>query len=172
MKQDKNYLSAILIVAATGFSLFIIMQNFFTKTNERGVSAGLPLMIPTLALIIPLAIIITTMISREVRYKKALANGVKSVGLIRKVTETGKKYSRKLEEVKLELDVLEQNGSKFLGEVTTVIRYAELEFLKEGEPVPVIYKLDNKEKISIDRKPNVNELKDRINNYKTQKNMK
>lgn len=77
-----------------------------------------------------------------------------------------------MEEVKLELDVLEQNGSKFLGEVTTVIRYAELEFLKEGEPVPVIYKLDNKEEISIDRKPNVNELKDRINNYKTQNNMK
>lgn len=77
MKQDKNYLSAILIIAATGFSLFIIMQNFLTKTNERGISAGLPLMIPTLALLIPLAIIIVTMISREVKYKKALANGLK-----------------------------------------------------------------------------------------------
>jgi hypothetical protein len=171
MKKDKDYLSTILIIAAAGFSLFIILQNFLSQTNQRGISAGLPLIIPALALLIPLVIVLIIMILREVKYKKNLANGVKSVGFITKITET-RNDSKKKPEVKLELNVLEENGNEFFGEVTTVVHYAELEFLKEGEPVPIIYKLNNKQEISIDRKPDVNQLKDKIDRYKKQNNVK
>lgn len=165
MKKDKNYLSTILIIAATGFSLYIIAQNFLSKTNQGETQAALPLIIPALALLIPLATALIIIISREVKYKKTLANGVKSVGFIRKIKETGNHSGRKAE-VKLELDVLGENDKKFYGEVTTIVHSAELEFLKKGEPVPVIYKLDNNKEIAVDRKPNVNELKEKIESYK------
>lgn len=165
MKKDKDYLSTILIIAAAGFSLFIITQNFLSKTNQGETRSALPLLIPALALLIPLALALIIIISREVRYRKTLSNGVKSVGFIRKVKEIGNQSKRK-PEVKIELDILGENGKKFYGEVTTIIHQAELEFLKKGEPVPVIYKLDNNKEIVIDRKPNVNELKDKIESYK------
>lgn len=110
------------------------------------------------------------MISKEIKYRKILANGVKSVGFINKVTETGN-YIKKQPEVKLELDVLEENGNKFLGEIITVVHFAELELLKEGESIPVIYNINNKKEISIDSKPDIEKLRDKIDHYKTQSNV-
>lgn len=165
MKQNKNYLSTILILGATAFSFYVIAQNFLSQTNQGGVKAALPLVIPALVLIIPLAAVLVIMVLREVKYGKLLAGGVKSVGFIKKVEQIGTNV-KKRPEVKLELEVLEENGNKFQGEVITTIHPAEMEFLKEGEPVPVIYKINNKKEISVDRKPDVAKLKEQIEKYK------
>lgn len=167
MNRNKNYLSTILIIAAAGFSLYVIAQNFLVKRNQGETQAALPLVIPTLALLIPIAIVLLITIFREVKYRKILSKGIKSVGFIKKVTETGN-YIRKMPEIKLELDVLGGSGNKFSGEVMTVVHPAELEFLKKGEPVPVIYNIDDKNDISVDRKPDVDKLKEQISEYKKQ----
>lgn len=122
-------------------------------------------MIPALALLIHIAIILIMMISKEIKYRKILANGVKSIGFINKVLETGN-YIKKQPEVKLELDVLEENGNKFLGEIITVVHFAELELLKEGEPVSVIYNINNKKEILIDSKSDTEKLRDKTDCYK------
>lgn len=55
-----------------------------------------------------------------------------------------------------------------MGEIITVVHFAELELLKEGEPVPVIYNINNKKEISIDSKPDTEKLRDKIDYYKKQ----
>lgn len=171
MKKGKNYISTITIILSAGFSIFIIAQNFISRTDNGGIRAALPLIIPALVLLIPITFVLITMILREIKYREILANGVKSVGFIKKATETGN-YIKKQPEVKLEMDVLEENGDKFSGEVTTIVHFAEVNLLKEGEPIPVIYKINNKKEISIDTKPDVKKLQDKIDHYKTQNNIK
>lgn len=170
MNKDKNYVSTITIIVSTGFSLFIIAQSFLSRTDQGEFKAALPLIIPALALVIPIAIVLITIILREIKYRKIVANGVKSVAFIRKVIET-ENYIKKQPEVKLDLDVIDDNGNKFFGEATTVVHFAELDLLKEGEPIPIIYSINNKKEISIDRKPDFKKLQDKIKNYKTQSNI-
>jgi len=170
MKKDKKYISTITIIISAGISIFIIAQTFLLRKENGGISAALPLIIPALVLLIPITIVLITMIFKEIKYKKILDNGIKSVAFIKKATETGN-YIKKQPEVKLELDVLEENGNKFAGEVTTVVHFAEVGLLKEGEPIPVIYKINNKKEISIDIKPDVKALQDKIDRYKTQDNI-
>lgn len=166
MNKNKRYILIITIVASVGFSFYAIAQSFLSKTNN----SSLLLMVPMLVLIIPIAIIFKTIVAREIRYRKSLANGVKSVGFIKDMVQTGN-YLKKQPEVKIELDILDQNGNIFFGEVTTVVRLVELDFLKKGEPVPVIYKIHNKKEISIDRKPDIKKLKDKIEDYRMQGNI-
>lgn len=160
-----------MLIVSIGFSLFTIEQNFFSQINQDGIKRAFPLIIPAIILVIPILIIFSTIVMREIRYKKTVANGIKSVGLIEKVTKTGT-YLRKHPEVKFELDVLDENGNAFHGEVITAIRMEELEMLKEGEPVPIIYKIDNKEEIYIDRKPELQKLRDMVKKYKSKNNIK
>ncbi|EKQ57917.1 MULTISPECIES: hypothetical protein [unclassified Clostridium] len=169
MKKDNNYLSIIIIIAATCFSLFIIAQNFLSQTNEGRVGAALPLIIPALALLIPLIAVSIIMIFREAKYRRIRANGVQSAGFIKKATETGN-YIKKQPEVKLELNVLDENGNAYSGELTTIVHFAELELLKEGEPIPVIYNINNKNEITIDKKPDVRKFREQIENYKAKGN--
>ena len=171
MQKNKNYLLIILLIVSIGFSLFTIEQNFLSQINQDGIKRAFPLIIPAVILVIPILIIFSTVAMREIRYKKAVANGIKSVGLIKKVTKTGM-YLRKHPEVKFELDVLDDDGNAFSGEVITAVRMEELEMLKEGEPVPIIYKIDNKEEISIDRKPELQKLRDMVKKYKSKNNIK
>jgi len=170
MKKEKNYISTIAITISAGVSAYFIWQSFLERTNRYGIESALPLIIPALALGIPIISIVIIMMSRNIKYRKLLANGVKSVGFIKKITETGN-YIKKQPEVKFEIDVLEENGNTFLGEVTTVVHFAELQLLKEGEPIPVIYKINNKKEISADTKPDVKKLQDKVAQYKAQNNI-
>ncbi|OOM72221.1 hypothetical protein [Clostridium sp. BL-8] len=170
MKKN-NYLSTILILIATVFSFYIIGKNFLSQVNQGGIKTALPLLIPALILIIPLIALLIIMIIREVKYGKLLAGGVKSVGIIKKSTQTGN-YIRKRPEVKFELTILEEDGAEFNGEVIATVHSGELEFLKEGEAIPIIYKSNDKKQIYIDRKPNINKLKEQINKYRTKNNIK
>ncbi|WP_459478769.1 hypothetical protein [Clostridium saccharoperbutylacetonicum] len=171
MKQNKNYLLIGILIICIGVSFFTISQNFLLQMSKDGIETALPLLVPALVLIVPLIAIIFTVALRELRYRKAIANGIKSVGLIKNVSKTGN-YVRKLPEVKFEFDVLDENENSFYGEVTTVIREEELELLKEGIPVPVIYKIYNNSEITIDRKPEVQKLRDKVENYKLKNNIK
>lgn len=170
MKTNKNYTSIITIIASSCFSLFFIAKSFILHRDQGGIRTALPLAIPALVLLIPISITLVIMILKEVKYRKILASGIKSVGFINKVTETGN-YIKKQPEVKLEIDVLEENGNKFSGEIITVVHFAELELLKEGESVPVIYNSNSKKEISIDIRPDIEKLRDKIDHYKAQSNV-
>jgi hypothetical protein len=170
MKKN-NYLSTILILVAAGFSFYIIWGSFFSQANNGGIKTALPLLVPALVLIIPLLTLVIIMIIREVKYGKLLAGGVKSVGIIKKSIKTGN-YIRKRPEVKFEITILEEDGNEFNGEVITTVHPGELEFLKEGEPIPIIYKINDKNQVYVDRKPNVNKLKEQINQYRIKNNIK
>ena len=170
MKKEKNYISTIAITISAGVSAYFIWQSFLERTNRYGIESALPLIIPALALGIPIITVLIVTMLRELKYRRILANGVKSVGFIKKITETGN-YIKKQPEVKFEVDVLEENGNTFFGEVTTVVHFTELQLLKEGEPIPVIYKVNNKKEISTDTKPDVKKLQDKIAQYKTQNNI-
>lgn len=168
MNQNKRYILVITIAISVCLSFYSISQSFLSRMNQNEVSGALPLLIPALILIIPIIIILGTIVKREIRYKKILSNGIKSVGIIREVTQTGNNKGKN-PEIKIELDVLNEEGSVFLGEVITNVRKQELEFLKKGEPVPIIYKMNNKNEIYIDRKPDVQKLKGKIDEYKSKK---
>lgn len=170
MNQNKRYILMITVVISVAVSFYSITQNFLNQVNDNRVNGALPLLVPALILFIPIIIILGTMAKREIKYRQTLAGGVKTVGFIKKVTQTGT-YKMKQPEVKMELEVLDDNGSKFPGEVITFVRPVELDFLKKGEPVPVIYKINDKKEIAVDRKPDIMKLKDKIADYKTQNNI-
>ncbi|URZ00401.1 hypothetical protein [Clostridium felsineum] len=168
MKKLKVIFWIVIIFGGLGLSLCFGFKSIFNSFNyelrERGLVAALPELIGMIALLIPIIVILRVIVLPILRSNSLSANGIKNIGFIKNVVQTGSTMNNQ-PGVKIQLEVIEENGERFLGEVETFVQLTELSFLKDGYPIPIMYNPEKKTRIMVDPNPDLEKLQDKIDYY-------
>lgn len=99
--------------------------------------------------------------------KSPIKNGIPTLGILKAYEQTGV-FINEQPQIRLVLDVLDENGDTFTGEVTEIIPLTDLHQLKAGMPFSVIYDQTNPKKMGMNPNPDNEKMQDLFDRYEAQ----
>lgn len=97
-----------------------------------------------------------------------IKNGIPTIGFLKSYSQTGV-YINEQPKIRLVMDVLDENGNTFTGEMKKVIPLTELHQLQVGMPLSIMYNPAKPEKLAMDPNPDYDKMQDLFDRYESQK---
>lgn len=173
MKKVTAVLITLAIILGIGAGIYGVVVMFIELPREmmrelsRGDWSALLMLIPLVIMtgvVIFIPWLLYSIFIKPARVNKRMqANGTKSVGFVKSLAQTGT-YINEQPEVRIAVEILQDNGSMAEAEVKTIVPLTELAQLQPGTPIPVVYDPTTMECI-FDNTPDTELLQDKIDRY-------
>lgn len=100
--------------------------------------------------------------------KSPIKNGIPTLGILKSYSQTGV-FINEQPQIRMVMDVLDENGNIFTGELKNVFPLTELHQLQVGMPLSVMYNPAKPEKLAMNPNPDYDKMQDLLDRYESQK---
>lgn len=99
--------------------------------------------------------------------KPPIKNGIPTLGILKSYSQTGV-FINEQPQIRMVMDVLDENGNIFTGELKSVFQLTELHQLQVGMHFSVMYNPAKPEKLALNPNPDYEKMQDLVDRYESQ----